>query len=243
MNNRVLAIIPARGGSKGIPRKNTMEVAGIPLVGIAVRQALAARNVTRVMVSSEDEEIRAMAAQYGAETMSRPEEFHHDNSVQEVDRLLRWTVEQDEKAGNHTDVVVLVYPTAPLRTVRNIEDTVSLVLGGEYDSALTLYEDATYLWSCDDGTATPTNYDPTTRGPRQKEIWNQWGENKAVYAFTRDLLMNTGCRIGVKTGYVAMSKLRSVDVDSPDDLTLVRGLVESGVAPLDCGEYRRGGDS
>jgi N-acylneuraminate cytidylyltransferase len=233
MSAEVLAVIPARGGSTGVKRKNLQLVAGTPLVGVAVLQALASKRVNRVLVNSEDEEIRDVAARYGAETMDRPAEFHHDNSTQEVDRLLRWTVLADEAQGHSPQVVVLLYATAPLRLVRHVDETVDLVLSERFDSALTLYEDPTYLWKVEEGRATPTNYDPMLRGPRQKENWNQWAENKAVYAFTRDLIVETGCRIGQRTGFVGMSRLRSIDVDSPDDLELVRGLVQTGVAPLD----------
>ncbi len=146
--------------------------------------------------------------------MSRIEEFYHDNSIQEVDRLLHWTVCQDEKAGNRPKVIVLLYPTSPLRLVKHIDKTVSLVLSGKYESALTLYDDPTYLWTVKEGVAVPTNYAPEKRGPRQKEHWNQWAENKAVYAFTRNLLMETICRIGKRTGYVEMAKIRSIDVDT-----------------------------
>jgi N-acylneuraminate cytidylyltransferase len=79
----------------------------------------------------------------------------------------------------------------------------------------------------DDGTATPTNYDPKLRGPRQKESWNQWAENKAVYAVRRDLLMETGCRIGGRVGYVEMSKRDSIDIDRPEDFELAEAVLAS----------------
>ncbi len=226
----VWAIIPARGGSKGIKRKNLQLLGDHPLVGHTILQAQTSPAITHVLVNSEDDEICQVAERYDACVMGRPEEFHHDNSVQEVDRLLIWTVQQLEQAGESVEVVVLLYSTSPLRTVEHITQTVQRVTEQGCDSALTLYEDSTYLWQVKDGQASPTNYDPKLRGPRQKENWNQWAENKAVYAMTRDLLLNTGCRLGGKIGYVEMPKWRSVDVDSPDDLELVRRLWELRVA-------------
>lgn len=85
----VYAFIPARGGSKGIPRKNLADLAGKPLVAHTIAHAQASQWIDRVFVNSEDEEIRTVAARYGADVISRPEEFFHDNSVQEVDRLLQ----------------------------------------------------------------------------------------------------------------------------------------------------------
>lgn len=222
----VYAFIPARGGSKGIPRKNLADLAGKPLVAHAIAQAKACKRIDHVFVSSEDAEIRKVAASFGAETVERPDEFIHDNTVQEVDRLLKWTVLELEKQNHHIDIVVLLYATSPLRQVETIDEAIRLVAEGGYDSALSLYEDITYLWRRDADTVAPTNYDPKMRGPRQKENWNQWAENKAVYAVKRDLLIDTGCRLGGKIGYVEMPKWRSVDIDKPEDLELVRKLYE-----------------
>jgi len=220
----VFAIIPARGGSQGIPLKNLKEIDGRPLVSIAANHGLAARNIDNTIVNSDHEGIRAAGSEAGAEVMDRPERFTQDDSVQEVDRLLQWCVGRLEDDGREVDVVVLLYPTAPLRTVETIEEAVAMVVDGEYDSVLSLYEDDSYLWERDDGTVTPTNYDPAKRGPRQKEDWNQWVENKAVYVMDRDLLMETDCRLGGEIGYVKMPEWRSIDVDAPSDLEIARLL-------------------
>lgn len=219
-----VAIVPARGGSTGITRKNLKKIDGDHLVGIAASHGLEASNVDRVVVNSEDEEIRSVAETYGAQVMDRPERFTQDNTVQEVDRLLQWCISEIEADGGEIEHVVLLYPTAPLRDVESIEETVSLVDDGDYDSALTLYEDDNYLWKRTDDTVEPINYDPEKRGPRQKEDWNQWVENKAVYVTARDLLMESGCRLGGNIGYVEMEKWRSIDVDRPVDLQLARVL-------------------
>ena len=159
--------------------------------------------------------------------MSRPEEYSHDQILQEVDLLLQWTVEryEEQNPNVHVDVVVLLYPTAPLRDVKSITAAVDLVVNQEYDSALSVYFDTRYLWRLDNDSATiePTNYDPNNRMPRQKETWNQWAENKAIYAMKRDVLF-TGGRIGEKCGYVEMEKWRSVDIDEPVDLAMARAL-------------------
>ena len=223
----VVSITPARGGSKGVPRKNIQDVCGKPLLAWTVEAALEAKLVDRVFVNSEDDEIRSAGLNCGAEVFSRPEEFYHDNTFQEVDRLLMWCVEELEKTGPKIDVVVLLYATSPLRRTKHIDEAVSLITNEGYDSSLTLVEDAKYLWEVGkDGIAKPTNYDPKTRGPRQKEAWNQWIENKAVYAMKRDLLMDTGCRLGGKIGYVEMDAEDTVDVDNPNDLEFVRYVME-----------------
>jgi N-acylneuraminate cytidylyltransferase len=222
----VVAIIPARGGSKGIPRKNLSILAGKPLVAHAIAAAQGSPLVMRVVVNTEDEAIRRVAASYGAETQDRPEEFWHDNSVQEVDRLLIWSVRELEKDAAKIDVIVLVYPTAPLRRSEHVTATVDLVVNQGFDSALTLVRDTSYQWQVSpDGTAAPTNYDPGKRAPHQKERSNQWIENKAVYATRRDLLIETGCRLGGRIGYVSMSKADSIDIDYPEDLAIASAIL------------------
>lgn len=223
----VLAIVPARGGSEGIPKKNLKEIGGDPLVGIAVSQAVQSAEITYTVANSDDSEIRAAAEEYGAdEVWDRPNRFAEEDEMMGVDRFLRWQVKQLENNGHNVDIVVLLYPTGPLRAVATIDGTIRKVTEEEYDSALTLYEDDRYLWETDRGSAKPTNYDPNERGPRQLETWNQWVENKAVYAMERDLLVDTGCRLGNKIGYFEMSELRSIDIDKPVDLELARRITE-----------------
>lgn len=218
----VLAITPARGGSKGVPRKNIKHMAGKPLLQYTVEAVQACPLIDRYIINTEDEEIRKIAESLGVETQGRPEDFWHDNTFQEVDRLLIWAVEDLEKKGDDIDIVVLLYATAPLRPARAITGCIDLVLNQGYDSALTLYEDRTYIWERVDQSSRvkPVNYDPQKRGPNQLEGWNQWMENKAVYAAKRDLLMNTGCRLGGSVGFVEMEKRDSIDIDKPEDFAL-----------------------
>lgn len=231
-----LAIIPARGGSRGIPRKNLELIGDKPLVAHTIEHARKAKNVDSFLVNSEDSEIRSVADAFGAKTMSRPDMYAHDKILQEVDLLLKWTVENYEKKNpnERVNIVVLLYPTAPLRDVKTIDRVIELVRDEGYDSALSLYYDDSYLWQvCEDGkTVRPTNYDPNNRMPRQKESWNQWVENKAVYAFTRDVLFENG-RIGQKTAFVEMEKWRSIDIDTPGDLDLARLIYENKKQQLD----------
>lgn len=222
----IYAIVPARGGSQGIPGKNLKKIEGEPLVGIAASQGVQSEEIDHVVVNSDDPDIRAAAEEYDVQVMNRPGKYAQGDMMMGVDKFLTWQVSELENQGHEIDIVVLLYPTGPLRPVQTIDETVRMVSERGFDSALTLYEDDRYLWETDDDTARPTNYDPANRGPRQMEDWNQWVENKAVYAMSRDLLVETGSRLGGEIGYVEMSELRSVDIDSPTDLKLARQITE-----------------
>ena len=211
MSIKTLSIIPARAGSKGLPGKNSRPFNGTPLIAHTIEQSKAAQRIDQTLVNSDCPRCLEIARDRGVACMERREEDGTDSA--QVDPLLIWTVEQWEAQHGRLDVVVLLYPTAPLRPVAAIDTAVARILDEGYDSALTLGEDHTYLWQVDGDTARPTNYDPANRKPRQLENWNQWIENKAVYAMRRDLLMETGCRLGGRIGYVSMSARDSVDID------------------------------
>ena len=124
----VLAVIPARGGSKGIPRKNIRDFAGYPLIAYSIAAATQSKLVTRTIVSTDDEEIAAVARQYGAETpFLRPAEFAQDNTTDlpVFQHVLSWLKENE---GYVPDVVIQLRPTSPVRPLTCVDDAINLLL-------------------------------------------------------------------------------------------------------------------
>ncbi|MGB9639345.1 MAG: cytidylyltransferase domain-containing protein, partial [Anaerolineales bacterium] len=127
-SSEVLAIIPARGGSKSIPQKNIRSFAGHPLIAYSIAAGLAAEMVTRVIVSTDDEKIAEIARQYGAEVpFLRPPEHAQDNTpdLPVFVHALEWLAENERY---HPDVVVQLRPTSPIRRVSYIDQAVNLLL-------------------------------------------------------------------------------------------------------------------
>ncbi len=218
---RISAIIPARGGSKGLPRKNILDFRGKPLVANTIELAKSTGIFDKVYVNTDDNEIAQVAQEYGATVMFRPDELGTD--MAEVDPLINWSLKHIEDVLHQEvpDIMVLLYCTAPLRIAEDIIKTVNLVRDGRYDSAVTLVEDHSYLWTVDsNGVAHPSNYIPAERAARQSEAWNQYIENKSVYVFKSKDIINSGCRINGKVGYNLMPKNRSIDIDSHEDYML-----------------------
>ena len=123
-----LAIIPARGGSKGIPRKNIRNFAGWPLIAWSIAAAKQPKSVTRVIVSTDDEEIAAVARQFGAETpFLRPAEFAQDKTTDfpVFEHALKWLAEHE---GYQPDIVVQLRPTSPIRPRGLVDDSVKILL-------------------------------------------------------------------------------------------------------------------
>ena len=128
MTGEVLALIPARGGSKGIPRKNLVPFAGKPLVVWTIEQALACPAITRVIVSTDDDEIAAVAKEAGAEVpFKRPAEFAQDLSA-DIDvfrHAVDWLIREEQY---HCELLVHLRPTGPLRSVERIGEAIELML-------------------------------------------------------------------------------------------------------------------
>ena len=129
----VVALIPARGGSKGIPRKNLASVAGRPLLAWTVDAARASRTVTRAVVSTENEEIAEAARSLGAEVLARPPELAADDTPMQA--VIAHAL--DELA---TDVLVLLQPTSPLRRAEHVDEAVELLIGSGADSVVSVVE-------------------------------------------------------------------------------------------------------
>ncbi len=132
----ILALIPARGGSKGIPRKNLIEVAGKPLIAYSIEQALSSNWITRTIVSTDDDEIAAVARKFGAETpFLRPEEYAQDFSL-DLDvfkHALGWLRDHE---GYACELVVHLRPTGPVRRVALIDQAIELILAHPEADAL-----------------------------------------------------------------------------------------------------------
>ena len=212
-----IAIIPARGGSKGIPRKNLLPWADSTLLGNTIRAALRSEIFDVVIVSTEDDEIAQEAIRCGANVSLRPRNLATDSA--EVDPVLLWTLEHSEDSFqlSKAKVCALLYATAPLRTDTHIKEAYEVFSLGGYDSLLSVYRDSSYLWRKTGENIVPVNYDPRQRAARQEENWNQWVENKAIYFFEVDGFRDSKCRIFGHTGCYEMSKYNSLDIDLPED--------------------------
>lgn len=223
---KTLGIILARGGSKRIPKKNLKKIDGKSLVEISIEQAFNSKYIQDVIVSTDDIDIEKVSVKAGAKVIERPEEYRNDNTINEADNILVDLIKKLEIEKSFYDIFVLLYPTAPLRTVNDIDKSIEKIINDGCDSALTLSRDQSYIWKTDinGNKLTPVNYDPKHRVPSAIHDYIQYKENKAVYVFKRELIIETNCRIGGKIGYVLMSSLNSIDIDIADDLELVKIL-------------------
>lgn len=219
---QAIAIIPARGGSKGIPRKNLRLLGGKPLIAHTILDAMEADLVKRVYVSTDDPEIAQVSQSYGAEIIDRPSALANDTASSEA--ALLHALEEIEKAGLVPDLIVFLQCTSPLRTGADIDSAISKLLSDGADSLLSVSPSHRFLWQEVDGVAKAINYDHTNRQRRQ-DMKPQYVENGSIYVFKPWVLKKTGNRLGGKISLLEMSEIAATEIDSLTDLEIVELLL------------------
>lgn len=209
---KIVSIIPARGGSKGIPRKNLIKINRIPLVAHSIKTSKGSRYVQETYVSTDDAEIAKVAKNYGAKVIKRPKKYASDTASSES-VLLHFAKEID------FDILVFLQCTSPLTSPKDIDGAVKQFLSKKHDSLLSVTENTGgflcggFLWN---GKGKPINYDYKKR-PRRQEIGMIYRENGALYIMRKKGLLKHKNRLYGKPGLYVMPRLRSFEIDEPSD--------------------------
>jgi N-acylneuraminate cytidylyltransferase len=237
--SEVLALIPARGGSKSIPRKNIRNFDGHPLIAYSIAAGLAAETVTRVMVSTDDEKIAAISRRYGAEApFLRPAEFSQDHTpdLPVFQHALQW-LEANE--SYRPEIVVQLRPTSPLRRTRHIDQAVlRLIERPEADAVRTVcipFQNPFKMWRIDaEGFMVPfvdIGIPEAYNLPRQAlpEVYWQTGYVDAAWG---DTIRQKNSMTGDRILPLIIGAEEWIDIDSPDDWRRAERLLESGEIQL-----------
>jgi YrbI family 3-deoxy-D-manno-octulosonate 8-phosphate phosphatase len=223
---RVLAVIPARGGSKGVPAKNLLPVGGVPLVARAVRECRATRLVTDVVVSTDDQAIAAAAREAGAEVVLRPAAIAGDTATSEA-AVLHALDAHEALHGSAVDVVLLVQCTSPFITREDIDGVAGAVVENGADTALTVANFHGFIWrdaadqSAEGGNG--VNHDKSFR-PRRQDRPQDLLETGAAYAMDAAGLREHQHRFFGRTELVRTDPARVLEIDDPHDLARARAL-------------------
>lgn len=228
----ILGLIPARGGSKGVPRKNLAPLAGRPLIAHTIAAALASARLSRVVVSTDDAEIAETARRLGAEVpFTRPAELAADDSG--ALGVMRHAITALDEQGWRTDVLVYLQPTSPLRRASHIDAAVELLVARAADSVVSVMPvphqfNPVSLMRLTDGLLQPylaqgiQGAQPLRRQDKP-ELWARNGP--AVLAATHATLMDLGVLYGPATLPLVMAPEDSLDIDTPFDLALVEWVL------------------
>jgi CMP-N,N'-diacetyllegionaminic acid synthase len=222
---KFLAIIPARGGSKGIPRKNVTMLAGKPLITWTIEVALACPLIGKTVVSTDDEEIASLARKLGAEVVMRPAELALD--VTPTRPVLIHAEAETRKAGFAADAVVTLQPTSPLRTIRHLTEALNLYLAHPEAESLVSVTRVPHhmgpeaLMEIEGAWGKPVSSSAPLRRQEKPQHWCRNGA--AIYVTKLECLKDFIW--GGKTLVYPMDKLSSVDVDDREDLLIAEALL------------------
>jgi CMP-N,N'-diacetyllegionaminic acid synthase len=224
----ILALIPARGGSKGVPRKNLRMLNGRPLIAHSIATGLACPSISAVVVTTEDEQIAEVARACGAKVpFVRPEALASDETPMEP--VIQHAVLQIEDLYKaKVDYVVLLVPTNPFRTAEQVESGLRILLESGADSVVSLVEEdypLAWLQTVVDGKVVP-KFPSSEVIHRRQDAPRVFKRNDGFFMFTRETIMERGVVQGPDTRPFMMSPLFSVDIDNEWDFQLAELLIQ-----------------
>lgn len=229
----VLALVPARGGSKGVPRKAVRPMAGRPMIAWTIAAARAAGRLDRVVVTTEDAEIASTAREWGADVpFIRPAELAGDDTpgILPVEQALDWL---QREQGYTPDWVMLLQPTSPLRTGEDIDAAVALAEVRDADAVISVTEAAHHPWwtrrVTEEGQI--EDWDWAGEAARRQDLPPAFGLNGAIYLARRELLLEHRTWYLPRTFAHVMPPERSFDVDTPLDFRVCDLLLTHGEEP------------
>lgn len=223
----ICAVIPARGGSKGVPRKNVRPFAGRPLIAHTIDAARRARDLDRVIVSTDDEEIARVARDHGAEVpFMRPAELSGDD-VPTLPVLLHAVQWLEGASGHVVDAVVTLQPTSPLRRAEHIDDAIARWRETRADTVVTVCRaerNPYWMGTLSDDRFVPLMKDLEAYRSRQS-LPVVYRLNGAVYVTSRRVLVDEGKIVGADTRAIVMSGDESLDIDTLADFAIGEATV------------------
>lgn len=226
---RILGLIPARGGSKRLPRKNILPLAGKPLIAWTIEAALGSASLSKVIVSTDNQEIARVAKRHGAEVpFMRPQELASDNAAG-LDVMLH-ALRSLESMGETYDYLLNLQPTSPLRTSEDIDEAVQTLIRNQADAVISVCEtDHPPEWS---NTLPADNslgafFRPGIRSTRSQDLPTSYRLNGAIYLFDcQRLLQSESLDMDDKAYAYIMPRERSIDIDTGMDFRVAQAMLE-----------------
>lgn len=228
-DKKILAIITARGGSKGVARKNIKDLAGKPLIAYTIEAAIASQYLTRCIVSTEDEEIAEVSLRYGAEVpFMRPAELAQDDStsIEVVQHAVRWL---KDNQNQDYDYIMILQPTSPLRTAEDIDACIKKVVDSGADSVMAMKELVDYslkkLKKIENDQILPYVEDEGKFPLPRHKLGKMYKRNASIFLTKTELVM-AGDLFGQVSRPYIMSEERSVDINNLIDFELAEFFIK-----------------
>ena len=215
---KFLIVVPARGGSKGVPRKNLRAVAGHPLIEWSIRSGQESIHSKNIVVSTDDSEIAQIASLAGALVIALPTALATDSSQTELTMAHALDVVPDADSYSH---IVLLQPTTPIRRVGLLDQAIKKLLSDSSDSLVGVVEISPFIWRGSTNDAIP-QYDVAQRPMRQSFVPSDLSylETGTIYITTVNAFRESGCRVSGKTSLFMLNTDEGLDIDTEFDLKL-----------------------
>jgi CMP-N-acetylneuraminic acid synthetase len=214
----VLAVIPARGGSMGVPKKNICMVAGRPLITYAIDAARQSQRITRIVVSTDCPDIAAVSRASGADIVLRPDAISGDTASSEdaVTHVLRHL--QDEQ-GYYPAIVAFMQCTVPVTTAIHLDKAIDTLEQEKLDSCFSAIPFTKFIWKRDvSGHAVGVNHDHTQQRLLRQQLPEQVLETGGFYIMRTDSYLAAHNRFCGKTGYIILNNVEMIDIDTMQDI-------------------------
>ena len=220
-NFKILAIIPARGGSKGIPKKNIKELGGKPLISHTIKQARESELITDFFVSTDDEEIIYISELYGSKIIKRPCDISLDTS--KTEECLIHAIKELSNLGFTFDYLVVLEPTSPFREAKTIDNCIKKIIDQDRESLLTVYETKACIGEIDSS----FNYKPIIKNqPRRRQDRRPlFVESSTVYVVKIDFLMKNNSLVCEDWLAYILKEKEAIDINTYDDLIYANFLI------------------
>jgi CMP-N-acetylneuraminic acid synthetase len=224
--SKIIAIIPARGGSKRIPKKNIKKLIDKPLIYYTISEAKKSKFISKIIVSTDSKQIEKIAKNLGTETIIRPKKLAQDNSssldvVQHVIKNL--------ESLNYFDIIILLQPTSPLRTVTDIDSAINLFLKSKCDSVIGMTEvthPPEFMYRITNKKIKPL-IKTKIKSKRRQDMPKTYQINGAIYICNRDLIMKKHTMFGKNIVPYLMPIERSIDIDTMFDFDLAKTILKN----------------
>lgn len=230
-NQQILAIIPARGGSKGIPNKNIISLCGKPLIAYSILAAKASRYIDDIIVSTDSEQIADIAAEYGASVpFLRPAALASDTS-KTIDCMV-YTIDELEKQGQHYDCVVLLQPTQPIRKEDSIDQAIAMILDSTEDSlvSVTTVSEHPILMRTITKEGTLKSLLPMSSTVRRQDFPDIYRVNGSIYINRINDSFNSSTSLNDNLLPFFMEEKYSIDIDSYEDLKKAETFLQQHIS-------------
>ncbi|QOP44881.1 cytidylyltransferase domain-containing protein [Sulfurimonas paralvinellae] len=221
-----LAIIPARSGSKRVPRKNILDLAGKPLIAWSIEAGLQSTYIDKVIVTSDDETILEIAKEYGSDVLQRPQELASD-TASSIETVIH-TIENSDTY----DFIVLLQPTSPLRTSKEIDEAIELLMTKKADAVISVCKtEHSPLWSnqLPEDNSMQNFLQAEAKNKRSQDLEPYYRLNGAIYiADTKRVLKEKTFFLNSKIYAYKMPQEKSIDIDTELDFKFAQFLINEG---------------